>query len=662
MTGWTDRILEEFPPDLSRLWIAADPDGLLLSEHILVSLRERGFDVVPFEDSITFRVEYEERFHSAWDRGEAAPADALILQYRGSNVDTLPWDYLRQGRRVNLGLADLFPMLSYNVVREVASEHYDAIFDAQAKHATQPVGERATKDFVLIHIFFISPHLIYRPEDLWQKILQLHYRGDGLPPILASHVEEILHSQEIFQALPLADLLTSKNLVVRFLQDAWGRFLSENGVEVSTPTTSYIENVVNIPFEHPDIRAFVESMFLDGTLQPVAVNGAITHLPNWAKVGVFDDPNALEQLVVDGAVRITADLPNIDASHRDWMQMARRMGETIYRFNTLSSASSTAIKPQVRQMQKDVDERLRDWAKKHYTDLPSLPTTQGPVMVHHVPRFLAFRRDMGEERIALVVFDGMAMDQWMQIRERLSQTSPDLTFDESACFAWLPTLTSVSRQALFSGLKPREFPNSIETTAKEPSLWAGFWQDNGLNKNSVTFRKAIKRTEQIAELEASVANPAVKVAGIVVDTIDELVHGAILGKRGIAKQVDEWCESGFVEKLFRMLLTHGFHIYLTADHGNIEAVGVGRLNQGVASELRGERVRTYRSETLAGSVPSSIDTFRLNVAGLPSDYLAVYAGTRGAFVPKGEQIVAHGGISIEELIVPFVKISVARKK
>jgi hypothetical protein len=86
------------------------------------------------------------------------------------------------------------------------------------------------------------------------------------------------------------------------------------------------------------------------------------------------------------------------------------------------------------------------------------------------------------------------------------------------------------------------------------------------------------------------------------------------------------------------------------------------VNEGVSSELRGERVRTYRSETLAASVPKEMDTFRIDVAGLPGDYLPVYAGTRGAFVSKGEQIVAHGGILIEELIVPFVKVSIASRK
>ena len=74
--------------------------------------------------------------------------------------------------------------------------------------------------------------------------------------------------------------------------------------------------------------------------------------------------------------------------------------------------------------------------------------------------------------------------------------------------------------------------------------------------------------------------------------------------------------------------------------------------------MRGERVRTYRSETLAAeSATSNPNSFRLEIAGLPANFLPLFAGERTAFMPNGEPAVVHGGISIEELIVPFVRVS-----
>ena len=106
-----------------------------------------------------------------------------------------------------------------------------------------------------------------------------------------------------------------------------------------------------------------------------------------------------------------------------------------------------------------------------------------------------------------------------------------------------------------------------------------------------------------------------------VDTVDEIVHGAALGKRGIAAQIESWCESGFVERLLDRLTSKGFHVYLTADHGNVEAVGQGRPKQGVAAEMRGERVRTYRSGTLAAeSAASNPNSYRLEIVHCPRTF------------------------------------------
>lgn len=664
MSAWVSRILSEFTVDLARLWIAADPDGVLLDERVLSGLRERGFELLRFEDSIAFRAEYEERYRAPWARGESAPFKALVLHLRGTDLNNLPWDYLHQARRVSVSLADLFPKLSYTVVRQVDPEHHEALYVAQGRFAAQTLGESATKEFVHTHIFRLSPHLIARPEDLWRELLRLHYRDDALPPMLGAHVASVLSEIPAFRGLPLDELFCAKAKLLRVVQDAWYQYLAERGVNghrVGEPPPPDTARRVEVPFEHPDVRAIVDSMFLDGLLHPLAVNGVVPKIPEWAKIGIVQDPLALRNLVEEGIKTLQEALPDSVASHRDWISAARKLGEILARFHTLDSLRAEGLRAAVSRLQSDTDERLREWATRHYADLPSLPVAKAPVMVHHIPRFLAMRRSAGEERVALLVFDGLAIDQWVHIREALAKRAPKLAFDEGACFAWCPTLTSVSRQAIFSGLKPRDFADSIESTSPEPGQWLRFWQDQGLRAQEVLYRKGIKRSDQLDELGAEVANPALRAVGIVVDTVDEIVHGAVLGKRGIASQVESWCESGFVDRLLEQLLSKGFHVYITADHGNVEAVGQGRPKQGVAAEVRGERVRTYRSEALAAELAgTNPDSFRFDVSGLPADFVPVFAGGRSGFMPKGEVAVVHGGLALEELVVPFVRVSRAR--
>ena len=184
MTHWIDRIVQEFPADVSRFWIACDPDNLLLDERILHNLRDRSFEVLSFEDSVAFRAEYEERYRVSWGRGEEGSATALVLQFREADANKLPWDYIQKGRKVSLSLADLFPKLSYSVVRQMDSRHHEALFQAHNKYAKHTLGDGATKEFILTHVFNISPQLLNRPEDFWGEVLRLHYRESGFasPP------------------------------------------------------------------------------------------------------------------------------------------------------------------------------------------------------------------------------------------------------------------------------------------------------------------------------------------------------------------------------------------------------------------------------------------------------------------------------------------------
>jgi hypothetical protein len=98
-------------------------------------------------------------------------------------------------------------------------------------------------------------------------------------------------------------------------------------------------------------------------------------------------------------------------------------------------------------------------------------------------------------------------------------------------------------------------------------------------------------------------------------------------------------------------------VYLTSDHGNIEAEGCGRPAEGAVADLRGERVRVYPDALLRTKVKERFPaTLEWDPIGLPNDYLALLAPSRQAFILEKQRTVGHGGISVEELIVPLVQI------
>ncbi|NNB48789.1 BREX-3 system phosphatase PglZ [Pseudomonas fragi] len=669
MSHWSERILSHFTADLTRLWVACDPDDVLLDEKLLSELRCRGFEVMLYEDPFAFRAEYEERYRAAWDRGEQGPAPSLVLHLRSAGANELPWDIVHHGRVVQLSLAELFPRLAYNTVQQLDSEHFAGLFHAHQTELQSARGENESKDFILEHVYQLTPRSIRNTVDFWRELLRMHFANRSLPLLFAQHAAGIIQGKGLFADQPVATWLSSKSVLLRVVHDAWYQYLSNLGLDGTRtgepPPPAYLTKdgvaKIEIPFDHSDVQVLVDSMFLDGSLHPLAVHSVPTGIPSWIKAGIVQDPAALQALVLKGIDGLIEATPTAASSHKDWSEFAKRYGEILARTHGLPGTDGCehllAIRDRIKTLQTQSDEQLQAWvAAKHYADLILQPVTKGPVMVHHVPRYLRHRRSAGETRVALLVFDGLAFDQWVQIRESLIASTKRFAFDEGAAFAWLPTVTSVSRQALFSGLKPREFEDSIDRTDKEESLWKTFWQNEGVNANEVMYRRALRQFSQLDALEADLIDRRPKVVGLVIDEVDDRLHKE-RSKKDVAMWIGNWLATGFVDRLFSLLLDKGYHIYLTADHGNVEATGVGRPNQGVIAETRGERVRVYRSESLlADSAKAYPTTVKLDIAGLPVNCMPLFAGGRTAFVPEGEQVVVHGGVSVEELIVPFVKV------
>jgi len=215
----------------------------------------------------------------------------------------------------------------------------------------------------------------------------------------------------------------------------------------------------------------------------------------------------------------------------------------------------------------------------------------------------------------------------------------------------------VSRQACFAGRPPLYFPASIHTTDKEPKAWKRFWEDEGLGPAEVGYEKNIRDASDLERVDQLTSHPKVRAVGLVVDKVDKIMHGMELGTAGMHNQVRQWTEQGVLASLLDMLLDRGFAVFLTADHGNVEASGCGRPAEGALADLRGERARIFNDAALRTRVHERFpDAIAWPPIGLPNDYLALIAPHRSAFVREGDKLVGHGGITVEEVIVPLVRV------
>lgn len=652
MPDWRDRILREFTPGVQPLTVVADPDGLLTEPRLSQALAERGFESLVFEEPISFRFVYESRYRCRIDAGESV--DLVILCVRSQPCEQLPFDVLSRARQLTFTLAEFFPNLSYPVLRALEPQYLDLLFDAQSRFNPGVLGDNATKDFILRHVFEIAAELIKTEADLLRVLLRRHYRLQVIPRPFVERLVAVLGQSGRFPDWPLADLFTSRSLFFTFLQERWPQFLARlTRAPIFQKAQFTVPGPADLPFDNPDIRVYVDNLFVEGMLHPVEWSP----LPEgWAAAGVRHSAE------LDRERRFTAlvdalehEIPGDGARHGEWLSFAQTWAELNVLAAGIGLASNPAVAGRLTSLRAIVDARFTSWLMQRFGSLCSLPATE-PVMVHHIARFLAVHRG-ATGKVALVVVDGMALDQWLLVRHEISMQHPGWRFEESAVFAWVPTITSVSRQSIFAGKAPLYFPSSIYSTEREPSLWQQFWADNGLSRQEIAYLKGLGEAAELPSLADEVTAPSLKVVGAVVDKVDCIMHGMELGTAGMQNQVRQWASEGFLARFLDILLTAGFDVFLSADHGNVESTGCGRPKEGVTADVRGERARIYSDPTLRAYVASKFpNAIPWKPMGLPNDFLPLLSGDRNAFIPEGQRTVAHGGVTLEEVVVPFVRL------
>src|ERR1035437_512598 len=224
MSDWRSHILMEFTPGVQPITAVADPDGLLTEPRLSQALAERGFESVLFEDSISFRFAYESRFRSRLDAGESVDLVVLVGDDASSLVK-LPFDVLASARRLSFALADMFPHFSYPVLRALEPQYLDLLYEAQLRFSPGVLGENATKDFILRHVFEIAAELVKSDADLLRTLLRRHYRLQVIPQAFVERLVQVLHQGGRFRGWPLAELFPDRSLFFAFLQERWPRLL-----------------------------------------------------------------------------------------------------------------------------------------------------------------------------------------------------------------------------------------------------------------------------------------------------------------------------------------------------------------------------------------------------------------------------------------------------
>jgi hypothetical protein len=293
-----------------------------------------------------------------------------------------------------------------------------------------------------------------------------------------------------------------------------------------------------------------------------------------------------------------------------------------------------------------------------YESLFYFPHYQKPLTVDKVLDHIC--HNFKDQNVALMVFDGMSFDEWYILKERLT----GLNIEEKEIFAIIPTLTSFSRRAIFSGKTPNQFIGHRPQEKKE--FYEALTQ-RGYDEKDIIYGFLDLKNNTFDTDNKSIEFQFLKgykFMGIVCNLFDDLCHEQILTlsqKTNLYKKIVNELEFSSIIPLIKQLKNDGYTIIITSDHGNIFCRGNGITSNKMLEldeKRESKRCLIFDRESFAEDITTKNPTsvYRYKYKFIPEKHQYVFAKINECFANQKDFVITHGGISPEELIVPFVVI------
>lgn len=660
-----------FPTRTHPLTVASDPDGLLGPGPFRKALLADGFQIIDAPDPVAQRVAVQ----------RAYPFDAAtpMVVVTAGPLRSLPYDLWQMGHRADLALARLEPFLAPGPLHELTCDQLWRLDDARRTLPPpgSPLAIAATRDLILRALYSIDIGETMCPAAALRWLLALNVAQEALPAELAARVLAAMRRDPLVAAWPLESMISDRQVFADFIREQFrtailppftdeeARSAAGDLREARPRYSGEQPQPVLADFRHDvALHDLVPRLAREGVLPPLAV-GARVPVPPWAQAAVRQEARDARLDELGALLNGIADALTVPpAGWEHWKHLAGNWAEATQRRYAPDIAISTDLAARYAALATALDDRWRAWLPTWYPRL-SGQALPHPHHLFHVTGWLQFlAKQDAALRPALLIMDGMALADWRQIAAVWQARHPDWRMQETLVMAQIPSITSVSRQALVSGVRPARFPATLTTTQHERTAWRDGWVNAGWRPESIAYA-AIKALPGEA-IPAVVDDSRTRALCLVCTVIDAMLHGTIVGAAGLQAAIGVWLQaderqvprSPWVERLIHMLLDIGYTLFMTSDHGHIEAVGMGQPQQGVLVEARNKRAQIYDQPDHAQAAHDAFPRTLLWTADgvLPEGCQVLMPTGREAFTVPGETVVSHGGISLDELIVPLITI------
>lgn len=374
--------------------------------------------------------------------------------------------------------------------------------------------------------------------------------------------------------------------------------------------------------------------------------------------------------------KIAMDLSMVN-SYEEWIALYQKLIYWELQLEDIEDASMVEILESQKveaniQFGKFIDKNYPDW----FT-----PNTDAPLLSHVLFKEKVAPLLSKEQPTLMVVIDNLRYDQWKAFEPIVANHYKKT--EEQPFFSILPTATQYARNAIFSGLMPSDMEKL------HPEFWKNDTDEGGKNLHEEDFLRAqlkrlglsnltteyykitnLKSGKKLAENFNGLKNNDLTV--VVYNFVDMLSHSKTdmdvvkelaSNDKAYRSLTQSWFKNSPLLEMIQQAQQMGFKLILTTDHGTINVKNPSKVigDRDTSLNLRYKTGRSLSYEdkdVLVAKDPKTIHLPSINMSSsfifAKSDLFFAYPNNYNHYVSYFRNTYQHGGVSLEEMIIPFV--------
>ena len=363
--------------------------------------------------------------------------------------------------------------------------------------------------------------------------------------------------------------------------------------------------------------------------------------------------------------------------HEEWTNIYKKL---TYWELEIDETENKSMQEVLETQKVEANANFAKFIKENYLDWLNEPNIKRPTLSHQVMKEMVFPKLTPGKPLFFVVIDNLRLDQWEIIEPLLSEYF--VVEKDDTYFSILPTTTAFSRNALFSGMMPSDMARL------HPDLWEGEDTDEGKNnkeeeflqinlkKNRLNIKASYNKILQVNQGKAVLEQFSNLLKNdlnvLVYNFVDMMSHARTDMKmiRELAPNesayrsiTHSWFLHSSLFELFKKISEAGAEVIVTTDHGTKRVNKPYKIigDRNVTTNLRykqGKNLNFESGKVFEISKPELAKLPKFNISTsyvfAVEDYFFAYPNNYNYYVNYYKDTFQHGGVSLEEIIVPIM--------